>query len=102
MMDHINFLSRKASQVISITKLKDVNSQFQLDFDKTIKDILVGNFRFSDGTGVSNLQSDLMIVYGLRNRGAHELASSSIIWKEFDKLLAAVFNILFLAVELLY
>lgn len=102
MIDHINFLSRKASQVISITKLKEANSQLQSDFEKTIGEIINGLFQFKDGTNLTPLQADLLIVYGLRNRGAHNLSSSSIIWQKFDTIQAAVFSTLFLAVEILY
>jgi hypothetical protein len=102
MMDHINFLSRKASQGISISKLKEANSQLQLDFEKTVGEIINGSFKFKDGTILSPLQADLLISYGLRNRGAHDLSSSSIIWKKFNRIQAAVFSTLFLAVELLY
>lgn len=102
MIDHINFLSRKASQTITITKLKEANSQLQTDFEKTIGEIIAGTFRFRDGTIINPLQADLLVVYGLRNRGAHDLSSSSIIWKEFNRIQAAVFSALFLGVELLY
>jgi len=65
MIDHMNFLSRKAHQGISMSKLKEANSKFQANFEKTIADIFDGTFKFKDGNTVNPLQADLLVVYGL-------------------------------------
>ncbi len=102
MVDHINHLSRKAGVLISKTNLQDVNSNLQADFEKTITEILDGSFKFRDGTSSTQIQSDLLILYGIRNRGAHGISSVPITWKRFKDLRNAVFNSLFLATEILY
>ncbi|MFH2102478.1 MAG: hypothetical protein ABIJ39_03880 [Chloroflexota bacterium] len=102
MIDHIHFLSRRAGILISKPNLRDANSQFQADFGRAITEILDGSFRFRDGSTPTLIQADLLILYGLRNRGAHGISSVPITWQRFREIRNAVFNSLFLAVEKLY
>ncbi len=102
MIDHINYISRRSGISITKAKLKEVNSRFQVDFKATMDELVEHSFRFKDNTFPTNLQSDLIIVYGLRNRGAHNVSSASVVWKRIHELRNAVFNSLFLAAEVLY
>jgi hypothetical protein len=102
MIDHVNFLSRKSDILIFKANLTDANSRFQTDFEKTLIEILNCSFKFKDGTSPTLLQSDLLVLYGLRNRGAHVVSSVPITWQRFDDIRNAIFNTLFLASEILY
>lgn len=102
MIDHVNVLSRKAGILISKTDLKDANSYFKGDIEKTMTDILDGSFKLKSGISPVPLQSDLLVLYGLRNNGAHTVSSVPITWQRYYELRNAVFNTLFLASETLY
>jgi hypothetical protein len=102
MIDHVNFLSRRAGILISKTNLRDVNSRFQSDFENTMTEILDGTFIFQDRTVPTLTQRSLLVVYGLRNHGAHNVTSSPVMWQSFQEIKNSVFETLFLAVELLY
>jgi len=102
MIDHINHLSRKARILISKVKLVEVNRKFQSNFEDTMDELANHTFEFKDRTTPTNLQVDLLVVYGLRNRGAHKVSSAPIVWQEFPKIRNSVFNSLFLSAEVLY
>lgn len=102
MIDHVNFLSKKSGEVISMANLEDVNRRFRTGYEKTLNEILDGAFKFKDGTPPSPIQSDLLVLYGLRNQAAHGVSSAAITWQRFDEIRNAVFNTLFLAAEILF
>lgn len=102
MFDHVVFLSEKLGVPINEANLIEANRNFQSSFEESISLILAGNFKFKDGSVASPIQSDLLIAYALRNRGAHDISSAKILWARYRDLLQAVFNALFLVVSKLY
>jgi hypothetical protein len=102
MIDHINFLSINAGIQLTKKKLKEANKAFQSDFSRTAQDLLDSTFTFNDGSTPNLLQSDLIITYGLRNRGAHNISSSPLLWQRYGEIRRSVFNTFFLSVEILY
>ncbi|HWQ04044.1 MAG TPA: hypothetical protein VN452_01675, partial [Longilinea sp.] len=96
-------LSNQAGLGLSEQQIKnEVNISFQTDFDKTLQDILDCRYQFADGSIPCGLPADLLIAYGLRNFGAHQISSVQTIWKRFSEIRQALFNIFFLTVEALY
>jgi hypothetical protein len=96
------FLSQRSSLGISKAQLDEVNGEFINNFDQTMTALASGTFTFKDGTRPSKLGSDLLVTYGVRNHGAHNVSGASVIWQQFENILQSLFNILFLCVETLY
>src|SRR5713101_774922 len=100
--DDIALLSNRAKLALGRKQLGWVNRAMLKDFDATLSSLIMGSFRFRDGTAPGNLERDLAITYGIRNRGAHSVSSAPTLWQRFDDIQRAVFNALFLTVEVLY
>lgn len=96
------FISQKAGDALSITKLKKINKQYNIDFEKTLSSIINGTFTFSDGTGLSKLQADIAVAYGIRNKGAHDISGSPTIWKRFTEIEQIILNVLFMTIDYCY
>lgn len=101
-IDHILYLSRKNKLSLTKNKLRELNHSYNEDFDSTLTNLIFGNHTFSDGTNLTGLSIDLAVTYGVRNRGAHDLSSLPVIWKNFSILDKKLFNVLFLTVDSLY
>ena len=99
--EHAAFLSIKANLGISQAQLGSINGDFTNDFDKTMRDLVNGNYRLPGNTQLNGLARDLAIVYGIRNRGAHNLSTVRCVGDQSSELLQSSFNILFLIVETL-
>jgi hypothetical protein len=98
----VNFLSKKAGVLITKDKLQEINKRFNTDFENTMNSILDNKYQYNDGASPTPIQSDLLILYGLRNRGAHGLSSVPICWRRIRELRRAIINSLFLAAEVLH
>lgn len=101
-IDHVVYLSNIAGLGISEDKFKEINGEFNNDFDLTLATILNGGFKFKDGSLLTGISNDIAVAYGLRNRAAHNISSASTIWKEFGSIKQKLFNALFLTAEMLY
>jgi hypothetical protein len=96
------FLSRQGGLGLNQYMLQQqVNPAFQNDIEATLTDLLDGGYRFQDGTRPSPMAVDLAIAYGLRNYGAHNVSSVPTVWQRFLDIRQSLFNVLFLAVEVL-
>ena len=91
-----------AGAPLSNAQLRMVNSVFETDFDRSLQRALNGTLSLQDGTALSGLQLDVAVAYGLRNHGAHDVASASTIWQEFHRIQQALHNVLFATVDHLY
>ncbi|NPA72010.1 MAG: hypothetical protein GXO35_04200 [Gammaproteobacteria bacterium] len=101
--EHALFLSGQANLGLNPQKLQEINQSFNTDPNLSIVgDILDGVFRFSDGAPLTGLASDVALSYGLRNYGAHNIASVLVVRQRFDQIQQSLFNVLFLAVDELY
>jgi hypothetical protein len=96
------FLSAQAGLGLNQNMLQQqVNQASQNDFEATLTDLLDGGYRFQDGTSPSPMAADLAISYVLRNYGAHNVSSVPTVRQRFLDIRQSLFNVLFLAVEVL-
>ncbi len=101
-IDHASFLLNNAGSPLSKDKLAYINSEFKQDGDRTLRDILDGTFTLDDGTILTKLQSDVAVVYILRNHGAHDVSAISIVSEGFLDVQQVMMNVLFATVDYLY
>jgi hypothetical protein len=101
-IDHIIFLSNATNQSLTNSDLKNINSQFDADFGQSLEDAISGNLVLQNSKGLTHLESDLALVYELRNYGAHNILSIPAIWAKYRELFQCVMEILFLVVDYLY
>lgn len=85
---------------INNSHFREIDSKKDLDFNKTVNDLLDQTFTYTDGKMPSRLECDLGIAYCLRNYTAHNIGSFSIIRERFSDVYQAVFDTLFFAIEL--
>jgi hypothetical protein len=97
-------LSARANLALDQNKLQcEVNAKANTNPENTIRTILDGTFRFNDGSKLSGLAADISIAYILRNNAAHNASSFfEFVRDSYHKLLPAVFNMLFLTIDILY
>lgn len=101
-IDHAKFISQKVNSPLAIDKLRKINSEFQRDFDGTLKATVDGSFVLSDGSSLNRIQSDIAVAYGIRNKGGHDVSSSPTVWKEFNIIEQILLNVLFMTVDFAY
>lgn len=96
------FLSCRASLGLSQHMLQEqVGPAFKKDFEASLTSLLDGRFPFEHASSPSPMAADLAIAYGLRNYGAHNVASMPTVWRRFPEIRQRLFNVLFLSVEVL-
>jgi len=98
---HAVFLSGTAKLSLTDDELGEANGRFKCAFDTTLADALRTSFA-PKGRALSPLERSIVVSYGLRNRGAHSVASVPALWERFEDVKQCVFDSLFLAVETLY
>jgi hypothetical protein len=101
-IDYATFLSAQCKLGITKSDLSEANAAFRSDFGGTIEKLLANTFVLSSGNPITPLSRDLILSYGIRNFGAHHIKSITIIRQQFDIIMQAVFNSLFLTAENLY
>jgi hypothetical protein len=101
-IDHAEYLSQRAGIPITNAKLRELNQSFNADFDSTILSLLDGNFVFSDGSTLTRMQSDIAIAYGMRNRAAHDLTPTPVMWQRFHEIMQVLLNVLFMTIDFTY
>ncbi len=99
---HASFLLQAVGQPLTDPELGEVNQAFKADFEATLKSILDGTFVLSGTKRLSQAQRDLSLAYGMRNRGAHDVASAPTVWTQFADIEQALFSVLYLAVDYLF
>lgn len=101
--NQVIYLSNVANMGITEDQLSEINSGFNRNTSlHLVADILDGNFSFQDGNLLTGLNSDILLAYGLRNYGAHNIYSVPIIRERFTQISQSLFNVLFRVVEVLY
>jgi len=100
-IDHAAFLNKKRKLGMNKGRLQKINTMQKMDFDNTLKN-LIDNNCYIDSYKVDGLQKDLSVAYCIRNRGAHDLSASSILWSKFFDIEESLFNVLFWVVDDLY
>lgn len=71
-------------------------------FDTVILDLIDRVYQIPHPVASPNLEADLLLVYVIRNRGAHNVFTSRAVTSRFRDILQSMCNILFLAVDTLY
>lgn len=99
---HAECLLGVVGQPLTGAELGEINQAFGVDFDKTLSDILDGQFKLSNKTGLSTAQRDVALSYGMRNRGAHDVSAAPTVWNRFGEIEQALFNVLYMAIDFLY
>lgn len=98
-VDHATYLLDHAGR--AFRQLGTANAQFDLSFGGRMTDALDGRL-IINGRTLDRLQCDVAIAYVLRNRGAHNIESESVIWNDFDRIQRAVFRTFCATVDYLY
>ncbi len=75
------------------SKKGEINKKFNENFEETLGALLASDNK------PSTLEKDLLILYSIRNTSAHNINSSEIIYKNFDKVPQSVLNALFYIIE---
>ena len=101
-LEQIVYLSNAANINKKEEDWKEINKSFVKDFDKTMEEIIMGNYQYDNGKILFGLEVDLAIAYGIRNRGAHNITQHSVIHDKFEVIERMLFNVLFFVVETLY
>jgi hypothetical protein len=100
---HAAFLLTAAGSNLTVGHLTNhIQTALTNNFDATLTGILNGSFRLPGGTPLGRFERDVAVAYGIRNRGAHAVSSSSTIWQCFTEIQEALFNVLFGVVDYLY
>lgn len=99
---HAEYLLGKVGPKLTGNQLGEVNTAKDVDFDKTIGDLLDGTFSLKGGSILSRVQSDVSLSYAIRNRGAHGVSAAPIISLRFHEIEQALLNVLYMTVDFLY
>ncbi len=81
------------------THFRHINSMKNVDFDRTLNELMDQTLVYPDGIKPSKLECDLGVTYCLRNYSAHSIGSFPIIRQRYGDIRQSVFNTLFLAIE---
>ena len=81
--------------------LATVNRESNIDFEKVVK-VLLNNGKRLFPRVLEPWESDLLILYVIRNQAGHETKSSRVVLERYGELLERVFFGLFKIVEALY
>lgn len=98
-VDHGTYLLLHAGH--PLPQLGELSAQFKSNFGPCMTDALDAKLAIN-GRVLDRLQCDVAIAYGLRNRGAHNIESESVIWNDFERIQKAVFRTLCATIDHLY
>jgi hypothetical protein len=101
-IDHAEHLLTAAGQRLTNQQLRDINAQFKSSFDAALQSALDGTFTVQPNTTLARLQCDVALAYGLRNRGAHNLATAVAVRNNFLAVQQALFRVLCATIDYLY
>jgi len=101
-IEHAETLLRIAAQPLTNAELREINGAFNNDFDATMQGMLGSTYRLSSGNVLNGFQCDVAIAYGVRNYGAHDVASPPAMGDRFPDIQQAIFRVLCATVERLY
>jgi len=99
---HAEFLLAQFNEFLTEDQLREINQAFNNDFDAALSDILDGQLAITGISSLSLAQADVALAYGMRNRGAHDVTAAPTVWTRFSEIEQALFNVLYLAVDILY
>jgi hypothetical protein len=92
----------RAGMALTGPELGQLNGRFRNAFKQTVAEVLDGRQVATFSRPLSDLESDLVVAYGVRNRSAHGLERPTALSAEFDRLLPRLYFAAFTAFEALY
>ncbi len=99
---HAEFLATRVGHPISNADLRGINREYKADFNGTLISALDRNVQLPSGGRANMAQSDILVAYGIRNRGAHDVSSEPVLWQRHDQIEQALFNVLFMTIDFVY
>jgi hypothetical protein len=100
-LDLLVFLSGKVNLQLDKSKLVEVNGMFTNNFHRTL-DNLINSRQVFKTAKLQTIEEDIAISYGFRNSAAHKIKDRPYIHENFNKIIDRIFNVFFLAVQVLY
>ena len=101
--DLVASLSASSGLSLAASDLKqDLNQSADIDFNKTVLDLLDQVYTLQSGRFLTRLECDIGVSYCVRNHAAHNISFSPVVWSRFEHILQSLFNVLFLSVKELY
>jgi hypothetical protein len=101
-IDHAEHLLTAAGHRLTKQQLRDIHAQFKSSFDAALQSALDGTFTVQPNATLDRLQCDVALAYGLRNRGAHNLATAVAVRNNFLAVQQALFGVLCATIDYLY
>jgi hypothetical protein len=101
-IDHLAFLSSMMSLNLTKDRLGKINGCFKNDFPKKLTDLLRSQYTSPDGANIQGIEEDLVITYGLRNFGAHEIQNQPEISNNLEAIVQRCMNSIFFTITSLY
>lgn len=101
-IDHAEFLLSATPSPLTNPQLRQINSDFNNNFDITTQSLLDGNYTHATIPALNRFQRDVSLVYGIRNHGAHDVSSSPVVWKRYLDIQQSLFNVMFYIAANLY
>lgn len=89
------FASQKHLPNLTQKTAAQTNIKFKNDFCATLSALLDSTYVYENGRKPSPIEEDLLILYGFRNSGAHDLNSKELVYKNFEVISQRVLNALF-------
>lgn len=87
---------------MTIKQLRQINKQFNQDFDAALQHALDGVLTLQNGTVLNRHQTDVALAYSIRNRGGHHTGASPTVWNRFTEVRDAMFRVLGITIDTLY
>ena len=101
-IDQAEHLLLQSGHALTNAQLREINGQFNSNFEATLQLARVGALVLQDGTILDRFQADVALTYGIRNHGAHNTGTAPTIWNNFPDLQQILFRTLCATVEHLY
>jgi hypothetical protein len=100
-LDLLVFLSGRINLKLDKSKLIEVNEMFTNNFHSTL-DNLINSRPIFKTAKLQTIEEDIAISYGFRNSAAHKIKDRPYIHENLNKVVDRIFNVFFLAVQVLY
>lgn len=80
-------------------ELRAANGKFNDDFENQQLAILASTFTLNNNTLPTELECDLLMAYGFRNHGGHNVHSYNFVYQRLPEIFQRIINVLFLTCE---
>ena len=97
----VEFLSKESNLIIDISKLRKIGNRASNDLQSVLIDLLSSKPIFKSSK-LEEIETDIGIVYALRNPAAHKICDRPFVHQNFKNIVDRLFNVFFLVIEKLY